>query len=234
MRKIFIAAVVACVAAAFAASPVSAQEGDLEAFCDASLEVDVADEPSPELLEELQSTAPPEIAASVETAVTTFEELGEDAFEDEAFNAAIVAMDTFVAANCGFEIVDVDMGDYSFSGIPSELPTGVVALQLSNTGEEFHELTLYRLKGDKTLDDVLDLPDDAKEKAYKKLLKEVPGGGFAEPGASDLALIELKKPGNYVALCFIPVGSTPENAEEGGDGPPHLHAGMATEFEVTG
>jgi len=126
------------------------------------------------------------------------------------------------------------MGDYSFDGMPSEVAKGVAAFQLTNTGTEVHEFSVYRLKGDATLDDVLDLPDDAKQKAFKKFLKEQPGGGFAFPETTDVALVEFKKPGRYVALCFVPVGSTPDAGDEGGDGPPHLQVGMATEFEVTG
>jgi hypothetical protein len=235
MRKTVIAAVVASLAATFAAAPASAQEGDLEEFCSTNVALDKADAaPTPKLLEKLRTTAPPEIAATVDSAVTTFEEQGDDAFGDPAFAAQIAEIDAFVVANCGFESFDVEMADYSFDGMPAEVAKGVVAFNLTNTGAELHEFVISRLKGDATLDDVLDLPDDAKEKAYKKFLKQQPGGGFAFPESGDVALVEFKKPGRYVALCFVPVGSTPDSGDEGGDGPPHLHVGMATEFEVTG
>ena len=59
-----------------------------------------------------------------------------------------------------------------------------------------------RLKGDATLDDILELPADASEKDRKKLLQDVAGGGFAAPGQSDLALNDFKKTGRYVALVL--------------------------------
>ena len=38
-------------------------------------------------------------------------------------------------------------------------------------------------------------------------------------------------PGEYVAVCFIPVGTMPDHE---GTGPPHFVEGMKQEFTVTG
>ena len=186
------------------------------------------------MLEKLRDTAPPEIADTVSTAVDQFQELGEEAFEDPEIGALIVEIDQFVLDNCGYEVIDVSMQDYAFVGIPDEIAKGTVAFSLTNEGTELHEMAFLRLKGGATLDDLLGLPEDATEKDLAKLAAEVPGGGFAFPDDSDVALVNLKKPGTYVAICFIPVGSTPETAEdEGGSGPPHFTEGMAAEFDVT-
>jgi hypothetical protein len=207
--------------------------GDLAAFCKANVAIDAASEgPTPRLLERLRDTAPPAIADTVDSAVTTFEEKGEAAFDDPAFVAAIAEIDQFVVDECGYESVEVVMGDYSFEGVPQSVSKGVVAFSLSNEGAELHEFVVGRLKGDATLDDVLALPEDASEKERRALVQEVRGGGFAYPDQSDLALINLKRTGRYVALCFIPVGSTPD-APDGGSGPPHAHEGMTAEFRVT-
>jgi uncharacterized cupredoxin-like copper-binding protein len=207
--------------------------GDLAGFCRANVALDAAAEgPNPRLLERFRDTAPPAIADTVDSAVTTFEEEGEAAFEDPAFVAALAAIDQFVVDNCGYEVVEVAMGDYTFEGIPRSVPKGVVAFSLRNEGAELHEFVVGRLKGNATLDDVLALPEDASEKEQRALLQEVPGGGFASPGQSDLALVNFKRTGRYVALCFIPVGSTPDAPDEG-SGPPHAHEGMAAEFRVT-
>jgi hypothetical protein len=43
-------------------------------------------------------------------------------------------------------------------------------------------------------------------------------------------------PGRYVAICFVPVGATPEALASGGPLPEddgHFVHGMVTEFEVT-
>jgi hypothetical protein len=119
--------------------------------------------------------------------------------------------------------------------MPSEVETGALAFKLTNEGTEIHEIRFVRLKGDATLDDLLELPEDASEEEIGELGSQVRGGGAAFPGQSDMAYVNLKKPGNYVAICFIPVGSTPElfdGTGEFGTGPPHFAEGMAAEFEV--
>lgn len=216
-----------------AGTGIAAAGSRVEAFCKVNVAIDASPEgPTRRLLERFRDTAPAAIADTVDGAVTTFQDKGEAAFEDPAFAAALAEIDQFVVDNCGYETVDVAMGDYSFEGIPQTLDKGVVAFTLRNEGAELHEFVVGRLKGDATLDDILELPADAPEKDRKKLLQEVPGGGFASPGQSDLALIDFKKTGRYVALCFIPVGSTPD-AQDEGSGPPHAHEGMTAEFRVT-
>ena len=235
MRKLTVSIAVVALGTTLAASVAGAgPSGDVKKFCKANVAIDAAPEgPTPRLLERYSASAPPEIAETVDSAVTTFEELGEGAFDDEAFVASLREIDQFVLDNCDFEQVDVTMEDYAFNGIPDEIEKGTVAFNLSNEGAELHEFVLVRLKGDATLDDLLELPEDASEEDLGELAAEVRGGGFAEPGGSDLALINLKRTGNYVAVCFIPVGSTPDAGDEGGSGPPHFTEGMAAEFEVT-
>jgi hypothetical protein len=233
MRKLTVCLVVVAVVAAFGASSALAGEGDLKKFCKTWVAVDSAEEgPSDKQLEKLRDTAPPDVAEPVDAAVTQFEEEGEDAFEDEAFIALLAEVDQFVLANCGFEEIGVSMRDYSFDGLPTEIEKGTVGFNLTNEGTELHEMHFIRLKGDATLEDILELPADAEEHEFEEFGTEVSGGGFAFPGVSDVAYVTFKKPGTYVALCSIPVGSTPD-AEEGGTGSPHYVEGMATEFEVT-
>ena len=233
LRKfVAVFAALGCGLAMQAGVGVAATGGGLAAFCKVNLAVDASPEgPTPKLLQRFRDTAPADIAQTVDDAVTAFEDDGEAAFEDPTFAANIAAIDQYVVDNCGYETVDVSMGDYSFTGIPESVDKGVVAFVLSNDGAEVHEFIVARLKGDTTVDDILALPEDATAKERKKLVQEIPGGGFAAPGQSDVALISLKKPGQYVALCFIPVGSTPD-AADGGDGPPHAHEGMTAEFTV--
>ena len=68
--------------------------------------------------------------------MTAFEDQGEAAFEDPTFAAKIAEIDQYVVDNCGYETVDVSMGDYSFTGIPESLDKGVIAFALSNDGAE--------------------------------------------------------------------------------------------------
>jgi hypothetical protein len=234
MRRLTVCLAVIAVATVFGASAAVAGEGNVKKFCKANVAIDTAEEgPSDRQLERFRDTAPPEIAETVDAAVTQFEEEGEDAFEDEAFNALLAEVDQFVIDNCDYQQITVRMQDFAFEGLPEEIEKGTIAFSVLNEGEELHEFVVLRLKGDATLDDLLELPEDASEEDFGELASEVPGGGFAFPGDSDLALVKLKKTGTYVAICFIPVGTTPESGDEGGSGPPHFTEGMVTEFEVT-
>ena len=215
-------------------APAAAGSANLKKFCKANVATDIAEDGPPQkALETMRATAPPDIAETVNTALDQFEEQGEAAFEDPAFEALIREIDQYVIDNCGYEVVEVSLQDYAFEGIPEEVEKGTVAFDITNEGTELHEIAFLRLKGDATLDDLKELPEDATEKQVAKLAAFVPGGGFAFPGGTDVALVPFKKTGRYLAICFIPVGSTPDTAEAGGgDGPPHFVEGMAAEFEV--
>jgi hypothetical protein len=234
MRRLAACLSIITVASVFGATGASAGGGAVKKFCKANLAVDQApDGPNKRVLRQLRNTAPQAIADAVNIGTSLFEEEGEAAFENPEFVDALQQIDQFVLDNCGYEQVDVMMQDYSFSGMPAEIEKGTTAFSLTNDGQELHEFAVLRLKGETTLDDLLQLPEDASEKELGKLVAEVPGGGFAFPGESDVALITLKRPGRYVAMCFIPVGTTPDAAEDGGSGPPHFTQGMTAEFEVT-
>ena len=205
----------------------------MAAFCKVNLAVDASPEgPTKKLLQKFRDTAPADIAQTVDDAVTMFEDQGEAAFEDPTFAAKIAEIDQYVVDNCGYETVDVAWA-ITASPVSPRRSTRVWWRSRSATTERSSTSSLVvRFKGDATVDDLLALPENASAKARKKLVQEIPGGGFAAPGESDLALINLAKSGRYVAVCFVPVGSTPD-VEDGGDGPPHVHEGMTAEFTVT-
>lgn len=52
------------------------------------------------------------------------------------------------------------------------------------------------------------------------------------PGEDGYAVVELE-PGDYIAACFIPTGTTSEDGPPAGEpGPPHALHGMVAEFTV--
>ena len=227
--------------------------GDVEAYCDATLEIETIPEPqfdesaTPEeqaetaktfaaeemqpLAQEIQEVAPEEIAADIEILVGAVDELAETGDFEGVFGQPEVeeASDNahaFDLENCGWEQTDVTAVDYAFEGLPETLPTGPVSFEFTNGGEEFHELALAR-KNDgvtETAEELLALP---QEEAMTKVT--ILGGTFAPPGESEYAVQDLEA-GDYIAVCFIPVGATPENEE--GNGPPHFTQGMFSEFTV--
>jgi hypothetical protein len=81
---------------------------------------------------------------------------------------------------------------------------------------------------ERPVDELLALPEEeqmevATEQAFV----------LAPPDAGSFVTADLE-PGRYVALCFVPVGATPEALESGAplDGEPHMAHGMVAEFTV--
>jgi uncharacterized cupredoxin-like copper-binding protein len=229
-------------------------------YCEASLAIETAPEPdidfdalTPEqaadaakkfaadlkpLADRVEATAPAEIEADIATQVKTLDATiatGDfSGFEGPDFEAAEAKVHAFDLENCGWAQSEVTMGDYSFQGLEDTYSAGPVSFDVTNEGKELHEFILLR-KNDgvtETFDQLLELPEDQAEQKTTAV-----GSAFAEPGGSDYAVVDLE-PGEYLAICFIPVGLTPEAAqaaEAGGpepSGPPHFTEGMQAEFTV--
>jgi len=183
-------------------------------------------------LDEIDGAAPPEIAAQVATVTAALRqalenEFEEDPFEDPAVREANAAINDSLLANCGFERVDVTGLEYEFQGIPKTIPAGPVAFTLTNEGAEVHELILFRIRGDKTIKEILELPERQQEKQVR-----VVEAVSTPQGETDAIFVDLK-PGRYGAICFVPVGTTDPSAEpEDEDVESHAEEGMYLAFRV--
>lgn len=139
------------------------------------------------------------------------------------------------------EVVGVD---YGFTGLPDEPLAAGTELEFRNDSDvEFHEMVVLRLADDedRTVDELLELPDDEAMSAMAFVGVAVAGPGQAgEVVDGDVTLAD---PGRYVLTCFIPQGADPDvvaeamgGASEGppdlGDGMPHAFAGMVREVVV--
>jgi CubicO group peptidase (beta-lactamase class C family) len=219
------------------------------AFCAAAVEAEAAvlSEDSARIgpaIEALAAAAPSEIADSVDTVTANAESEGPE------FEAAYAQMIDYMKGNCGFAELDVVATDYSFSGIPAELPAGPIIVTTQNGGEEMHIAELLRVNDDVTFttDELLALPE---EEALGMVTRV--GGAFAVPGGEGYGIADLT-PGRYLAICPIPQGMTLElatqfdepeatspagSAPAGPDstgpelGPPHFLIGMIHEFTVS-
>jgi hypothetical protein len=228
--------------------------GNFEEFCEAALalenppEPEIADDASPEeqrdaakawaketlrpRMDKVAELAPEELSDEVavyDKAVADLENTGdfESAFESDAIEQADRTGDPVVLETCGWAETDVEAVEYSFRGVPAELKAGVHSFRLTNGGKEMHELIVFRKKAETTesFDELLALPqEEAEQKA------DFVGATFAPPGERENAVMDLEA-GEYAAVCFIPVGSTPEAGEDV-DGPPHFTRGMKVEFRV--
>ncbi|MGI9031654.1 MAG: hypothetical protein ACR2HP_16990 [Ilumatobacteraceae bacterium] len=240
---------------------------DVDAFCAAELDVEaaiLAEDPEAigPAFEALSAAAPEDVKGSVDTAIAEAEVfVAEGSEPTEEFFTAYGEVISYMKDNCGFNELEVEGGDYVFTGIPADVPAGPAIITFTNVGEELHELSFARINDDvtETVQELIELPE---EEAFSKI---VPAGGtFAVPGETGYTVVDFAEPGRYAATCFIPEGLTPEVAEEmeamesegtmpegsmpegsmpegtmgsmpGGPelGPPHAILGMVQEFTVT-
>ena len=131
----------------------------------------------------------------------------------------------------GATAVEVTADEYAFAGVDALAVGGELAVTLTNTGEELHEIVVQRIDGDETRS-VAELLQSEEDPAT---FATGVGSAFACPGASSAPnRVDATVPGRYVALCFIPSELTAETTpEEFADlGPPHAFQGMVAEFEV--
>ena len=248
-------------AASPSGSASEAEAGDVEAYCDAVFEIETVAEPdidfeslsedeqkeaakkfaSEELVpltDDIQANTPAEIEDDIAILIGAVEKVAEtgdfSAFEEPAVEEAGDNAHAFDLENCGWNAVDVAATEYEFDGVAAEYEPGAVSFDFVNNGKELHEFILVKKKADttETFDELLELP---QEEAQEKI--EQVDSVFGAPGDDDYIVADLDE-GEYMGICFIPVGLTPEAAqaaEEGGEepqGPPHFTRGMKVEFTV--
>lgn len=247
MRKLAVLVAVPVVGALLGIAPAAAQPTpEITAFCDAALATDKAagkalvEKPKQKdiqalenALNQIESTAPPEVAANVQAAVAatrTAIQSRKDPFDDPTFEQNLSAIDQYQYNSCGYTQLDVTGIEYEFQGLPKTLPTGKVAIRFTDTGAELHELAIARLKTKDSLRKILGM----SEKEQRKKIEEV-GGTFARQNETTYTVADLSKPGRYGVVCFLPVGSTSEEAaEEAGKkhAKPHWKEGMLATIRV--
>lgn len=112
----------------------------------------------------------------------------------------------------------IGLKDFAFT-LPKEIKAGAQTWKVSNEGPQPHELTLIKLKDDKTEKDAMAFMQKPQGSAP---FESVGGMQALSMGKSAWAMLDLK-PGNYVALCNVPDPKT---------GKPHAELGMITSFTV--
>lgn len=185
------------------------------------------------IVERLKESVPAEIAAPAQVLFAATDQVAADGdfethFETPEVQAAEATVHAYDLDNCGWTKVDTTAVDYAFQGVPATLEQGVTSFDLRNAGKELHEMSVFKKKDGvtETFDQILELD---QEKAQEKV--EQVAATFASPGDTDYAVVDLEA-GDYVAVCFIPVGLTSEDAQPPENSPPHFTQGMKAEFEV--
>ncbi|MGH9212714.1 MAG: hypothetical protein ACRD2C_18900 [Acidimicrobiales bacterium] len=239
------------------ADEAAGSDTDLDAYCEAVLALEMAPPPdidfataTPEeiaaglqahaadtmrpLADEVLAVAPDELADDLDAmdgALTELEATGDIAVFDQPEAAeASDRLHSFDLDNCGWTTTDITATNYAFDGIPDELPTGVTSFEMTNDGTDVHEFVLFR-KNDgvtQSAEDLLALPPE-------EALQQVTQVGFQDlvsPGDASYSVVDLAA-GDYVAVCFLPVGMTSEQEPPPADAPPHFTHGMFAEFTVS-
>ena len=208
----------------------------LRAFNTAVFENDVEEEATEEemraafeifdpLWTDIEESAPAEHADVIAELRATIDALGEG--DPGPINADETSVSYFGLVSdslegCVDEIVEVTGVDYAFQGAPSTFPTeaGLRFVNDSENGEAHEFIIFKKAEGEtRTAEEILN--DPATEENGPG---EFSGGAFAPPGATAGSFLDLAA-GDYLAVCFIPVGG-------GEDGPPHFTEGMFAEFSV--
>jgi uncharacterized cupredoxin-like copper-binding protein len=112
--------------------------------------------------------------------------------------------------------IEVAAVEYKFHGVPAAVSEGEHTFVLQNEGEEPHELYLFHIPGEETLEELLAL----NEKEVSKVTQAV-DRAEAKPGGSAKFTAALV-PGRFGYVCFV----TTEEGE------PHAFLGMVGEFTV--
>ena len=225
---------------------------DAAAFCSAATEVDQVSlaldsgESTPEDMEAAMQAAvdaaPAVIGDDVTTMVTETKALfaaeetadpeGPPPLPSESYLTAASSVSDYLSTECDFGTLDVETQNYAFAGIPDEVPAGTTVINVTNDATEIHEMILVKIKDGETrpVEELLTLPEEETD----ALITEK-GFIFVMPGTSNYMTAELE-PGRHVAVCFVPVGATPEALATGAalnDDDPHAMHGMVQEFTVS-
>jgi hypothetical protein len=214
--------------------------GSLQEFNGAIFDTNLEDDATEADIEAAHDTLDPLWTAVEESAPEDQEEpiaeLGAtiDALADgdaEPFNADETSETYFtmlseVVPDCVDETVDVTGVDYAFEA-PDTFPAGEAGIIFTNDSEadEQHEFIIFKkAEGEtRTAQEILEDPKTEEEGPG-----EFAGAVFAAPGKTAGGFLDLAA-GDYLAVCFIPVGSA---AGEEADGPPHFTRGMVKELAV--
>ena len=152
---------------------------------------------------------------------------------DDDDDADTAATATGAAEGATENTLDLEMVDYAYN-IKGTVNAGLVTINSSNTGEEWHMAGYGKLKPGKTLADVTKAMQEQGggegegggeqgDPTAELFEKEIGSPGhILQPGQRQSLTTKLDA-GTYVVLCFIPTE---------GEGVPHVAKGMVNSFEV--
>lgn len=132
--------------------------------------------------------------------------------------------DVPVAIPDGVTAIPLGLNEFAFDYGADAITTGDVAFQVTNSGEQDHEVVIFSADPGA---DVLEALDEAEQNQQEPqgvefLAFSVP---FAPGDTNTMVFAESLAPGRYVLVCFLPDTADAEQA-------PHAVKGMLSEFTV--
>lgn len=119
--------------------------------------------------------------------------------------------------------VTVDLVDFNFA-IPAEIEAGPKVWQISNKGQQWHEMAIVKLNEGASIDDVLAMLQSEEESAAPPPFEEVAFWSPNSPGETGYVTWDLPA-GEYTVICFLP--------DLAGDMTSHAAHGMVATLTVT-
>ncbi|MBP8949243.1 MAG: hypothetical protein KBG73_10400 [Candidatus Promineofilum sp.] len=119
--------------------------------------------------------------------------------------------------------VTVDLVDFNFA-IPAEIEAGPQVWQISNKGQQWHEMAIVKLSEGATVADVVAMLQSEEEPAGPPPFEEVAFWSPNSPGEIGYATWDLPA-GEYTVICFLP--------DLAGDMTSHAAHGMVATLTVT-
>ena len=119
--------------------------------------------------------------------------------------------------------VTVDLVDFNFA-IPAEIEAGPQVWQISNKGQQWHEMAIVKLSEGATVADVVAMLQSEEEPAGPPPFEEVAFWSPNSPGKTGYATWDLPA-GEYTVICFLP--------DLAGDMTSHAAHGMVATLTVT-
>ena len=119
--------------------------------------------------------------------------------------------------------VTVDLVDFNFA-IPAEITAGPKVWQISNKGQQWHEMAIVKLNEGATIDDVMAMLQSEEESSGPPPFEDVAFWSPNSPGETGYVTWDLPA-GEYTVLCFLP--------DLAGDMSSHAAHGMVANLTVT-
>jgi plastocyanin len=128
------------------------------------------------------------------------------------------------------DTITVTGTDYKFNNLPTEVKAGTTLRFKNEASDEAHMIIVVRKNDDaaKSLEELLKNGTEEEQQSMTTMVGQLE----AMPGEEAGGTIEVSKPGEYLALCPIPVGSMQSPAPSDGEGMPHFMKGMYQVFTV--